>query len=38
VTPPDVVSQVLLAAPLLGLYGLAVGIAWMFGSRARREA
>ena len=37
VTPPDVVSQVLLAAPLLGLYGLAVGIAWLFGPRARQE-
>ncbi len=29
VTPPDIVSQVLLAAPLVGLYGLAIGIAWL---------
>lgn len=37
VTPPDVVSQVLLAAPLLGLYGLAIGIAWLFGSGSASE-
>lgn len=33
VTPPDVVSQVLLAVSLLGLYGLAIGIAWLVRPR-----
>ena len=37
VTPPDVVSQVLLAAPLLALYALAIGIAWLFGRGPARE-
>jgi sec-independent protein translocase protein TatC len=38
VTPPDFVSQVLLAAPLMGLYGVAVGIAWLSAPRPDREA
>jgi sec-independent protein translocase protein TatC len=38
VTPPDFVSQILLAAPLMGLYGVAVGIAWLSAPRAEREA
>jgi sec-independent protein translocase protein TatC len=29
-TPPDMISQFLLAIPLLALYGLSVGVAWMF--------
>jgi sec-independent protein translocase protein TatC len=29
-TPPDMVSQFLLAIPLLLLYALSVGVAWMF--------
>jgi sec-independent protein translocase protein TatC len=29
-TPPDPVSQILLAIPLLGLYMLGVGLAWVF--------
>jgi sec-independent protein translocase protein TatC len=29
-TPPDMVSQFLLAIPLLALYALSVGVAWMF--------
>jgi sec-independent protein translocase protein TatC len=33
-TPPDVVSQVLMAGPLLLLYGVSIGVAWMFGHPA----
>lgn len=29
-SPPDVVSQVLMAMPMLVLYGLSIGIAWAF--------
>jgi sec-independent protein translocase protein TatC len=29
-TPPDVVSQMLMAAPLLVLYGLSIGVAYVF--------
>lgn len=29
-TPPDMISQFLLAIPLLLLYALSVGVAWMF--------
>jgi len=37
ITPtPDVVTQSLLALPMLGLYLLGVGVAWLFG-RPRRE-
>ena len=35
-TPPDVASQFLLAVPLCGLYGISIGIAWVFGRK--REA
>ncbi|TDI45213.1 MAG: twin-arginine translocase subunit TatC [Acidobacteria bacterium] len=31
VTPPDVVTQMLLAFPMIVLYVLSIGIAWMFG-------
>ena len=35
-TPPDFVSQILLAIPMIALYLLGVGVAWMFGAdRAR---
>jgi sec-independent protein translocase protein TatC len=38
-TPPDVVSQVLLAIPLILLYLVGVGVAWLFQARdKRREA
>jgi sec-independent protein translocase protein TatC len=30
-TPPDVATQLLMAVPLLLLYGLSVGVAWTFG-------
>jgi len=32
-TPPDVVSQLLLVGPIMGLYAVGIGIAWMFGPR-----
>jgi sec-independent protein translocase protein TatC len=32
-TPPDVVSQVLLAGPIMALYGVGIAIAWLFGRR-----
>ena len=35
-TPPDPVSQVFLAVPLLGLYLLGVGVGWLFDRRRRR--
>lgn len=39
ITPPDVVSQILLGIPMIGLYLLSVGIAWVVyrGKRRRRE-
>jgi sec-independent protein translocase protein TatC len=36
-TPPDPVSQVFLALPLLGLYLVGVGVAWIFDTRRRRQ-
>ena len=36
-TPPDPVSQVFLAVPLLGLYLLGVGVAWIFDGRRSNE-
>jgi sec-independent protein translocase protein TatC len=36
-TPPDWVSQVFLAVPMVGLYLLGVGVAWIFGGRRERE-
>ena len=36
-TPPDPVSQVFLAVPLLFLYLLGVGVAWIFDSRRRKR-
>ncbi len=32
-TPPDVVTQLLLAMPLMVLYGLSIGVAYLFGER-----
>jgi sec-independent protein translocase protein TatC len=32
-TPPDVASQFLLAVPLCGLYGISIGIAYVFGKK-----
>ncbi|MEQ1565717.1 MAG: twin-arginine translocase subunit TatC [Myxococcota bacterium] len=35
ITPPDVLSQLLLAAPLMVLYFVSVGVAWMFSTKVR---
>lgn len=35
-TPPDFVSQVMLAVPMIVLYLLGVGIAWIFGGADRK--
>ena len=32
-TPPDFVSQIMLALPMIVLYLLGVGVAWLFGQR-----
>ena len=32
-TPPDVISQVLMAVPLFGLYILSLGVAYIFRKR-----
>jgi sec-independent protein translocase protein TatC len=36
-TPPDWVSQVLLGLPMVGLYLLGVGVAWLFGGKSARR-
>ena len=35
-TPPDWVSQIFLAVPMVALYLLGVGVAWLFGGRRGR--
>ncbi len=35
-TPPDVISQLMLALPLAGLYGLSIGIAYLFSKRREK--
>ena len=37
-TPPDWVSQIFLAIPMVGLYLIGVGVAYVFGGGRRREA
>lgn len=37
-TPPDVVTQILMAVPLCILYFLSIGIAWYFTTRRERKA
>lgn len=37
ITPPDVISQVLLSIPLIGLYVLSIGVAWAATTK-KREA
>jgi sec-independent protein translocase protein TatC len=37
-TPPDWISQILLGVPMVGLYLLGVGVAWLFGDRRRATA
>lgn len=36
ITPPDLLSQFLLAVPLCGLYGVSIVIAWIFGKRRKQ--
>ncbi len=36
-TPPDWVSQIFLAVPMIGLYLIGVGVAWIFGGRRSVE-
>jgi len=36
ITPPDVISQLAMTGPMLGLYGLSIGIAWAFGKREKK--
>lgn len=38
ITPPDVFSQLLVAGPMLMLYGVSILIAWIFGRRKPEEA
>jgi sec-independent protein translocase protein TatC len=38
ITPPDVVSQVLIALPFWGLYELGILIAWIFGKKEIKNA
>jgi sec-independent protein translocase protein TatC len=38
ITPPDPLSQVLLAAPLIALYTLSIGIAWLVHRRPKKDA
>ena len=37
-TPPDIVSQILLALPMIVLYLIGVGVAWLFGGGDGRRA
>ena len=37
ITPPDPVSQLLLAIPLCLLYGLSIGVAWIFSRKRVKE-
>jgi sec-independent protein translocase protein TatC len=37
-TPPDWVSQIFLAVPMVALYLLGVGVAWLFGGSRGRDA
>lgn len=36
-TPPDVISQLLMACPMLLLYELSIGVAWVFGRKPQKE-
>jgi sec-independent protein translocase protein TatC len=37
-TPPDWISQIFLGVPMVGLYLLGVGVAWLFGERRSSTA
>ena len=36
-TPPDVISQVFLALPMIGLYLLGVAVSWVFGAKRTKK-
>ena len=36
-TPPDPITQTILAVPLCGLYGVGIVVAWMFSTKVRTE-
>ena len=39
ITPsPDPVNQCIFAAPMIILYGLSIGVAWMFGKRRKADS
>lgn len=38
ITPPDPLSQILLAVPLIGLYGVSIGVSWIFTKNRERAA
>ncbi len=38
ITPPDPLSQLLLALPLIGLYGISILVAWAFGKKREEPA
>lgn len=35
-TPPDYITQIMMAVPLLALYGISIGVAWLFTQRRAR--
>lgn len=37
-TPPDVITQIFMAAPLIGLYNISILFAWYFTRRNERRA
>jgi sec-independent protein translocase protein TatC len=37
ITPPDPLSQLILAIPLCGLYGISIGVAYVFGRKPQAE-
>src|SRR6478609_2376829 len=38
ITPPDPLSQILLAAPLIGLYTFSIGLAWLVSRNREKQA
>jgi sec-independent protein translocase protein TatC len=39
ITPSaDMMTQLIFAAPMLVLYGISIGVAWLFGGRKKRAA
>ena len=37
ITPPDIISQALMAGPLIFLYGIGIVVAWFFSTKERLE-